>query len=105
MYEIKQIADYRQLAKILEAEVDCSVKIKIMGSGTSHIHYQINDKYDMALGILCIDNGNVSFAPFVTHENAENNQYINVQYMAQFDDFIKLLRIFKKMFVVEQEQE
>lgn len=105
MYEIKQIKDYRQFAKALETEMDCSVKIKIMGSGTDHIHYQINDKYDMSLGILCVDHGNVSFAPFVTHENAENDQYINVQYMAQFDDFIKLLGIFRKMFVVEQDQE
>ena len=102
MFEINTIKNYKQFADILEKKTDCSIKINIVDKCGKHIHYQLNDKYGMSLGVLCIDNGDVSFAPFVTHETAQNDQYINMRYMVQFDDFIKILGIFKEMFVVDE---
>ena len=102
MYKIEKVNNYKDFARMLEQKTGCSVKIKLM-CRTDHIHYQLNDKYDMSLGVLCIDNGVASFAPFTTHETAKNEQYINVEYMPQFEDFVKLLGVFQKLFVVEME--
>lgn len=102
MYEIEKVNNYKEFARLLEKKTGCSVRIKII-DGVKHIHYQLNDKYDMSLGVLCIDHGMASFAPFSTLENAKNEQYINVQYMPQFEDFAKLLGIFQEMFVTESE--
>lgn len=100
MYDFKRVNNYVEFARMLEQVTGCSVKIKIMNR-TDHIHYQLNDKYDVSLGVLCIDGGIASFAPFVTHETAQSEQYINVQYMVMFDEFINVLSAFKKIFVEE----
>ena len=92
MYDFKRANNYVEFARMLEQATGCSVKIKIM-NGADHIHYQ--------LGVLCIDKGIASFAPFATHETAQNEQYINVQYMVMFDEFVNVLNAFKKIFVEE----
>ena len=102
MYEINKVKNYIQFAEILENKTGCTVKVNVMDNKGNHVHYQLNDRFDMSLGVLCIDNGEVSFAPFETHESVKNEQYINVKYMAQFDDFIALLKVFKEMFVVDE---
>ena len=104
MYDFKRVNNYVEFAKMLEQKTGCSVKIKIM-NGAEHIHYQLNDKYDVSLGVLCIDKGVATFAPFVTHETAQNEQYINVQYMVMFDEFAKLLGTFKNIFVTSEKSE
>lgn len=97
MFKINKVKNYRQLAEELEKQTGCSVKIKVLEK--SHIHYEIYDKYEMILGTLCVNDGDVSFAPFVKSENATDNEYINIAHMVQADDFIKLLGVFNEMFV------
>lgn len=62
--------------------------------GKNHTHYQLN-KMGLSLGVLCVDKGEVSFAPFVAHETARDDQYINAQNLPLFDDFIQLLTVFR----------
>ncbi|WP_143322836.1 hypothetical protein [Clostridium sp. HBUAS56010] len=97
--EIIKVDDYRKFAENLKKKTDCDVSIKIMGK--NHFHYQLETD-GISLGILCLDKGEASFAPFVTFEQAKDDQYINVQYMPLFDDFTKVLSVFKEMFVVEE---
>ena len=66
--------------------------------GKDHTHYQLN-KMGISLGVLCIDKGEASFAPFVTHNTAIDDQYINAENLPLFDDFVELLLTFKDMFV------
>lgn len=103
MYKIYKAKNYKAFAALLEKETGCTVKIELMNSKADHVHYQLNDKYDMTLGVLCVNDGDVSFAPFETLESASDNQYINVGYMVQFDDFAKLLNVFAKLFVSTEE--
>lgn len=98
MFKVNKVKNYRQLAEQLEKETGCSVKIKVLDKN-NHIHYEIRDKYDMVLGTLCVQDGDVSFAPFVTSDSASNNEYISIIHMVQAEDFIKLLGVFNKMFV------
>lgn len=100
MYDFKRVNNYVEFARMLEQATGCSVKIKIMNR-EDHIHYQLNNRYDVSLGVLCIDKGIASFAPFATHETARDEQYIYVQYMVMFDEFINVLSAFKKIFVEE----
>ena len=101
MYKINKIKNYKEFARFLEEKTKCSIKIQVVSN--NHMHYQLNDKYDMTLGVLCIDDGEVSFAPFATLDNAKNEQYINVTYMVQFDEFSNLLKAFQQMFVVTED--
>lgn len=98
--DIYKVGDYKKFKEELKEKTGCEVIIKIISK--DHIHYQLNTD-GISLGILCVNNGEASFAPFVTHDQANNDMYINVQYMPLFDDFIKVLGVFKKMFVVETE--
>ena len=38
----------------------------------------------MAVGVLCMDDGELSFAPLVSDENAANSQYINFSRLPDF---------------------
>lgn len=98
--EIMKVKNYKVFAETLKKKTGCEVNIKLM-SGTNHIHYQLS-KDGISLGILCIDNGEASFAPFSTHENVQNDQYINVQYMPMLEDFISVLKVFDELFVCEE---
>ena len=98
--EIMKVKNYKVFAETLKKKTNCEVNIKLIG--TDHTHYQLT-KDGIPLGVLCIDKGEASFAPFVTHETAQNDQYINVQYMPMIEDFISVLRVFDEMFVCEEE--
>ena len=98
MFKVNKVKNYRQLAEQLEKETGCSVKITVIDKN-SHIHYEIHDKYDMVLGTLCVQDGDVSFAPFAASNTASNSEYISIVHMVQVEDFIKLLGVFNKMFV------
>lgn len=97
--EIMKVKNYKVFAETLKKKTGCEVNIKLMS--TNHTHYQLS-KDGISLGILCIDKGEASFAPFVTHETAKNDQYINVQYMPMLDDFIDVLKAFSELFVCEE---
>lgn len=98
--EIYKVKNYKAFAIELENKTGCSVIIKIISK--DHIHYQLS-KMGLSLGVLCVDKGEVSFAPFVTHESAQNDMYINACNLPMFDDFIQLLTVFREMFVSESE--
>lgn len=96
--EIYKVKNYKVFATQLEDRTGCDVLIRLMGK--NHTHYQIN-KMGLSLGVLCVDNGDVSFAPFVTLDSAKNEQYISAQNLPLFDDFVDLLTVFREMFVDE----
>lgn len=98
--EVMKVKNYKAFAETLKRKTGCDVKIKIMGQ--NHEHYQLT-KDGISLGVLCIDKGTASFAPFVDHETAQNDQYINVKYMPMLDDFIAVLKVFGELFVCEEE--
>lgn len=98
--EIKQVKNYKHFADYLRTKTGCDITIKIIG--TNHYHYQMN-KDGISLGVLCVDNGIGSFAPFTTLENATNDQYINVCYMPMLDDLIKVFKVLNEIFVCEDE--
>lgn len=99
MFEVKKVENYKTFAKMLEVKTGCEIKIKIM-KDESHVHYELL-KHGLSLGVLCIDKGKPSFAPFVNLDTAENDQFINCSYMPMFDDFIDVLNAFKEIFVYE----
>jgi hypothetical protein len=100
--EIMKVKNYKVFAETLKKKTGCEVNIKLMD--TDHTHYQLS-KDGISLGVLSVDKGEASFAPFVTHETAQNDQYINVQYMPMLDDFIGVLKVFSELFVCEEETE
>lgn len=97
--EIYKVKNYKVFADQLKKTTGCDVSIKLIAK--NHTHYQLN-KMGLSLGVLCVDNGEVSFAPFVTHETAKDDQYINVQNFPLFDDFVQLLTVFHSLFVDEE---
>ena len=74
--EIMKVKNYKVFAETLKKKTGCEVSIKILDK--DHFHFQLN-KDGISLGVLCIDQGEASFAPFTTFETANNDQYINVQ--------------------------
>ena len=98
--EIMKVKNYKVFAETLKKKTDCEVNIEVLEK--DHIHYQLS-KDGISLGILCINKGEASFAPFVTHKTAKNDQYINVQYMPMLEDFIAVLKVFDELFVCEEE--
>lgn len=97
--EIMKVKNYKVFAETLKKKTGCEVIIQIIGS--RHYHFQLN-KDGISLGVLCLDQGEASFAPFVTHETAKNDQYINMNYMPMLDDFIGVLKVFDELFVCEE---
>lgn len=97
-----KVKNYKMFAETLKQRTGCEVNIKLLSA--NHIHYQLS-KDGISLGVLCIDKGQASFAPFVTHETAKDDQYINVQYMPMLDDFIGVLKVFDELFVCDEEYE
>ena len=97
--EIMKVKNYKVFAETLKKKTGCEVIIQIIGSW--HYHFQLN-KDGISLGVLCLDQGKASFAPFVTHETAKNDQYINMDYMPMLDDFIGVLKVFDELFVCEE---
>lgn len=97
--EVMKVKNYKAFAETLRAKTGCNICIKLM-SGKDHVHYQLS-KDGISLGVLCLDNGEASFAPFVSHETVKNDQFINVLYMPMIDDFITVLRVFSELFVCE----
>lgn len=98
--KIMQVSNYKVFASTLEAKTGCDIRIKIMGQ--DHTHYELS-KMGISLGILCIDKGVASFAPFVTHENAKDSQYINIQYFPMLEDFIKVLQTLFNLFTYDDD--
>lgn len=94
--EIFKVKDYKRFADSLEEKTGCVVTIRLMGK--NHTHYQL-DKRGLSLGVLCVLNGELSFAPFATLDSATDDQYINAKYIPMFDDFVGLLEVLREMFV------
>lgn len=97
--EIMKVKNYKVFAETLKKKTGCEVVIRVLNK--DHVHYQLV-KDGVSLGVLCIDNGEPSFAPFVNHETARDDQYINVAFMPMFEDFINVLNVFEELFVCEE---
>lgn len=97
--EIMKVKNYKVFAETLKKKTGCEVVIRVLNK--DHVHYQLV-KDGVSLGVLCIDNGEPSFAPFVNHETARDDQYINVAFMPMLEDFIKVLNVFGELFVCEE---
>ena len=97
--DIYKVKNYKTFADELTKKTGCDVTIAVLER--NHFHYQLN-KMGISLGVLCVNDGEVSFAPFETLESAKNNQYINVKYAPMFDDFVHVLNVFKNMFTTEE---
>ena len=97
--EIIKVKNYKVFADTLKNKTGCEVDIRVLNK--DHTHYQLS-KDGISLGILCVDRGEVSFAPFVTHGTAKNEQYIDVQYLPMLDDLIRVLNVFRELFVSEE---
>lgn len=95
--EIMKVKDYKSFADTLAKASGCKVIIKLM-PGKDHVHYQL-EKTGISLGVLCINQGDVSFAPFVTHSTVADSQFINIRFFPFIDDFVDLMRTFKQIFV------
>jgi len=95
--EIYKVKNYKTLAEELANKTGCDIKIQLQRD-RDHIHYQL-DKMGISLGVLCVNNGEISFAPFERFETAKNEQYINAKYLPLFEDFVQLLKTFQEMFV------
>lgn len=100
--EIMKVKNYKVFAEELKKKTNCEVMIRIMNS-KDHYHFQLS-KYGVPMGVLCLDCGEASFAPFANFENARDEQYINVKYMPMLDDLISIFRVFDELFVCEMEE-
>ena len=49
----------------------------------NHVHYEFK-KGNMAVGVLCMDDGELSFAPLASDDKAANSQYINFSRLPDF---------------------
>lgn len=97
--EIMKVKNYKVFAETLKKKTGCHVNIRVLNK--DHVHYQLV-KDGISLGVLCVDKGEPSFAPFVNHETARDDQYINVAFMPMFEDFINVLNVFEELFVCEE---
>ena len=104
--EIMKVKNYKAFGEILRKKTDCEINIKLMND-KDHVHYQLS-KDGISLGVLCMDEGEASFAPFITHADVEDlydddgKLFINVQYMPMLNDFISVLKVFDELFVCEE---
>jgi hypothetical protein len=89
MLGIKKKANYIEFGnKILEMS-GCKGTYEIIGE--NHFHYELN-KNGMVIGILCYDNGDLSFAPFKSFKDRGiNNCYISFDLVPSFKDFTETL--------------
>ena len=94
MFEIKKVENYRQFAEFLEKETGCSIIVELRNREGTHVHFQINDRFGMSLGVLCVDTGDASFAPFEALQSVEDNQFINTN--LTFRDITTVKKVFKK---------
>lgn len=94
--EIYKVKNYKVFANQLAERTGCEVLIRLLEK--DYTHYQLN-KMGLSLGVLCVNRGDVSFAPFVTLDSAKNEQYISAQNLPLFDNFVELLTVFHDMFV------
>lgn len=102
MFNIKKVKNYRQFAELLEKETGCRVTIKPMNEDGTHTHYQLDDRFGMTIGVLCVDDGYASFAPFETLQSVADNQYISISHLTQIDDFTKVMSVLGNIFITNE---
>lgn len=96
--EVVKFKNYKVFAEELKEKTGCdSVEIKIMTTN-NHYHFQLN-KMGIAIGVVCYDNGNISFAPFVSHDTAHNEQYIAMNKFPMLEELIATMTTLRDMFM------
>lgn len=68
----------------------------------NHYHFQL-DSDGISIGVLCMDKGEPSFAPFTTLKNVKNDNFINCTYMSLIDDLINVFKVLGDMFTCDLE--
>lgn len=96
--EIKKVENYKKFAEILKEKTECDVSIEIVEK--NHYHFQL-DKNGLSMGVLCINEGDPSFAPFSTLKNAKNENFINCSYMPLMEDLSTILEVLCEMFTCD----
>lgn len=98
--ELKKTDNYKKFAEKLKEKTGCEVLIEIVEK--NHYHFQL-DKDGISIGVLCIDKGDPSFAPFTKLATAKNENFINCTYMPLMDDLTKVLKVLGEMFTCDLE--
>ena len=101
MFKVNKIKSYKKFADSLKQETGFNIKTDIVEH--NHFHFQFTDSYGLSLGVLCVNDGNLSFAPLVTLESAQNGEYIDFDKLPQFGDLSKLFTIFESLFLENEE--
>lgn len=98
--EIKKIKNYKDLANKFKEITKCDeVKISEM-RGNNHYHFGMI-KDGMPIATICYEDGELSVAPFIRVEdsNTNGNEWINVNKLPIFDDFVVLMEGLKELVV------
>ena len=98
--EIKKIKNYKDLANKFKEISKCDeVKIKEMND-TNHFHFGMI-KDGLSIATICYQDGDISVAPFVRVEdsNTNGNEWISVNKLPIFDDFVVLMEGLKELVV------
>ena len=99
--DIKKIKNYKELAAKFKEITKCDeVKIRVM-SGHNHYHFGMI-KDGMPIATICYCDGEISVAPFMRVEDSSSSgdEWINVNKLPIFDDFVILMNGLKE-FVVD----
>lgn len=95
--EVVKFKNYKKFAEELKEKTNCDdVNIKILEN--NHYHFQLN-KMGIAIGIVCYDNGKISFAPFVNHDTVHNEQYISMNKFPMLEELIATMAALRDMFM------
>lgn len=79
--EIIKIKNYNKMAAELAETTGLTVNPGVISR--NHIHYEFK-KGNMAVGVLCMNGDELSFAPLTSDGKAENSQYINFSRLPDF---------------------
>ncbi len=94
--EVIKIKDYNKMADELATASGLVVNPRVISR--NHIHYEFK-KGNMAVGVLCMDEGVLSFAPLVSDDKAANSQYISFTRLPDFKIVADLMVVLMGKFV------
>lgn len=90
--KLKKVINYKEIAKEIEIATGMNVSVKIM-KGKDHFHFGLTDENELPIGIVCYDEGKLSFAPFrKLDDNINDAEYINFVYAPLTNAFLKTFK-------------
>lgn len=94
--EIIKIKNYNKMADELSEATGLVVNPRVISK--NHVHYEFK-KGNMAVGVLCINEGELSFAPLTSDDKAANSQYISFSRLPDFKIVADLMIVLMGKFV------